>query len=79
MECYREAVKQILKRIDLSAPILLALKDIKVNAIINEISPRNTIVTLARNLPRITAEPDLQIIDRQWRSLIIDTDVKRGG
>ena len=78
-EWYREAVKQMLKRIDLSDPVLLALKDIEVSAILNERSSRDTVVTLARNILCITAEPNLQMLDRQRLSLIIDSDIKNGG
>ncbi|CAM1331742.1 Uncharacterised protein r2_g4065 [Pycnogonum litorale] len=81
---YREAVNQILKRIDVSDPVLIALKDVNHANTINGNAEIRSAGILARGLPRLldsskTKIQAIQTIDRQWRSLQIDECVKGGG
>eukprot|EP00112_Aurelia_sp_Birch-Aquarium-sp1_P014236 Seg306.6 transcript_id=Seg306.6/GoldUCD/mRNA.D3Y31 product="Zinc finger protein 862" protein_id=Seg306.6/GoldUCD/D3Y31 len=76
---YREAVRQILKRIDVSDPVLLALKDIESSAIMKGKVKLSSAGVLATKLPRLRGNSSLQVIDRQWRSLVQDDVVKNGG
>ena len=83
---YREAVRQLLARINVADPILLAMKDVNHKAILNESAERVSAGVLARGLPRLLGNGNhaqqaqiIQDIDRQWRSLLIDDTVINGG
>ena len=83
---YKEALRQILKRVDVADPILLALKDVNHKAILNGNAEKMSAGVLARGLPRLLGNSRLalqsqaiQDIDRQWRSLQVDETVKNGG
>uniref|UniRef100_UPI00358E6B22 uncharacterized protein isoform X4 n=1 Tax=Myxine glutinosa TaxID=7769 RepID=UPI00358E6B22 len=74
----REAVRQILQRIDLSDPVLNALKDVNHVKILNGSADVRSGAVLAKGFPRISSSK-VQTIDRQWRSVLIDDNVKKGG
>ncbi|KAK4315487.1 hypothetical protein Pmani_013402 [Petrolisthes manimaculis] len=74
----REAVRQILQRIDLSDPVLKALKDVNHVKILDASADVKSGSVLARGFPRISSSK-VQTIDRQWRSVLIDDNVKKGG
>lgn len=76
---YRVAVRQILQRIDVSSPILEALKDVNHNAILKGTAEIKSTGSLASKLPRQLSECGAQVIDRQWRSVLIDNEVKNVG
>ena len=76
---YRVLVRQILKRIDVSDPVLLALKDIESSTILKGKDKLSSAGILAINLPVLRAGSSLQVIHRQLRSLIHDDVVKNGG
>ena len=76
---YREAVRQILKRVDVSDPVLNAMKDITPRVIVKDKAAQTAAGTLAKHLPRLKGDSSLLDIDRQWRSLLIDDVVKNGG
>ena len=76
---YREAVRQILERIDVSDPVLLALKDVESSTIMKGKANLSSAGIFAMNLPTLRASSSLQVIDRQWRSLVLDDVVKSGG
>lgn len=74
----REAVRQILQRIDLSDPFLNALKDVNHVKIMDGSADVRSGAILAKGFPRISLSK-VQTIDRQWRSVLIDDNVKKGG
>ena len=83
---YREALRQILNRINIADPILQALKDVNHKAILNGSAAKVSAGVLARGLPRLLGDSRpaqlsqaIQNIDRQWRSLQVDEAVKDGG
>jgi hypothetical protein len=83
---YREAVRQILNRVDVADPVLMALKDVNHKAILNGSADKMSAGVLAKGLTRLlgNSRPALQSqtiqdIDRQWRSLQVDEAVKNGG
>ena len=83
---YREAVRQLLARINVADPILLAMKDVNHKAILNESAERVSAGVLARGLPRLLGNGDhaqqmqiIQDIDHLWRSLLIDYTIINGG
>lgn len=73
----REAVRQILQRIDLSDPVLRALRDVDHSRLLDGSADIKSGGILAKGFPRISS--DVQEIDRQWRSILIDHTVKNGG
>lgn len=74
----REAVRQITQRIDLSDPVLIAFKDVDHVRILEGSVDIKSAGVLAQRFPRISLSK-VQAIDRQWRSLLIDDNVKKGG
>lgn len=74
----REAVRQILRRIDLPNPVLNALKDVDHVKILDGRADVSSGGILAKGFPRMSSSK-VQTIDRQWRSLLIDDNVKKGG
>ncbi|KAK4320307.1 hypothetical protein Pmani_008813 [Petrolisthes manimaculis] len=74
----REAVHQILQGIDLSDPVLKALKDVNHVKILDASADVKSGSVLARGFPRISSSK-VQTIDQQWRSVLIDDNVKKGG
>eukprot|EP00795_Rhopilema_esculentum_P004631 gene4631-20906_t len=74
-----EAVRQILKRVDVSDPVLNAMEDITPRVIVKDKAAQTAAGTLAKHLPRLKGDASLLDIDRQWRSLLIDDVVKNGG
>ncbi|XP_076811997.1 uncharacterized protein LOC143458967 isoform X2 [Clavelina lepadiformis] len=79
-EWYREAVKQLYRRINLDDPILQSLSHLKPSAIVNETSSITAAATIASGLPCITTmlNVNAQQIDRQWRSLLADENIISG-
>ena len=75
---YREAVRQIMRHIDISDPVLNALEDIGPSTILSSNASQAAAGILARQLPQLKGATSLQEIDRQWRSLMIDDIVKEG-
>ena len=75
---YREAVRQILNRIDLTDPVLKALQSIHPAFITDKKAAMGAAGTLASKLPRL-AQSNIQTIDRQWRSLLLDLSILNGG
>ena len=78
---YREAIHQIRKRIDISDPILSTLQDVGHEKLLQGTASVNSAGILAKFLPRISANIgiSIQCIDREWRSLLTDNTVKKGG
>ena len=76
---YKIACCQILKRIDLLDPIFAALKDVNHELILKDKAEVTSAAVLFRKLPRLLPDADVQIIDRQWRSILVDEEVKKGG
>ena len=70
---YRKAIKEILKRVDITDPVLKAVKDVDHCSIINGTASIDTGAVLKSNLPRLS-DASLQKIDRQWRSPLVDKD-----
>ena len=69
-----EAIRQMQKRIDLSSPVLEAFIDVDHIVVVKSGG------VLASKLPkRLSQCCGIQTIDRQWRSLLVDNDVKNGG
>ena len=69
-----EAIRQMQKHIDLSSPILEAFIDV------DHIAVMKSGGVLASKLPkRLSQCCGIQTIDSQWRSLLVDNDVKNGG
>lgn len=75
---YREAVRQILQRINLSDPVLNALKDVNHVKILNGSADIRSGTVLSKGFPSISSSK-VETIDQQWRSVLIDDDVKKGG
>lgn len=67
-----------LQRIDLSDPVLIALKDVNHVKILDGSADVRSGGILAKGFPRISLTK-VQTIDRQWRSVLIDDNVKKGG
>ena len=78
-EWFRVAVKQILLRIDVSDPLLEAFKDVSHVAILKKTAALNSAAVMFRKFSRVLPGCNVQVIDRQWRSLLVDEDVKKGG
>eukprot|EP00795_Rhopilema_esculentum_P007329 gene7329-13060_t len=72
-DSYRKAIKEILKRVDISDPVLKAVKDVDRCSIMNGTTSIDTGAVLKSNLPRLS-DASLQTIDLQWRSLLVDID-----
>ncbi|CAK8676915.1 unnamed protein product [Clavelina lepadiformis] len=79
-EWYREAVKQLYRRINLDDPVLQSLSNLKPSAIVNETSLITAAATIASGLPCITTllNVNAQQIDRQWRSILADENIISG-
>ena len=76
---YRTAVKQIALRIDISDPVLRALIDVDHQIILNGKASPDSAGVLFLRLPCLQLpECSVQNIDRQWRSLLVDPDIKSG-
>lgn len=75
---YKEAVHQILARVNISDPILKAVQNIHPSAIIDGKASLDSASVLAKSLPQL-ADKNLQVIDRQWRSILIDDEVLHSG
>ena len=75
---YIIACSQILKRIDVLDPIFVALKDVNHEQILKNRAEVTSAPILFRKLPRLVPDADVQIIDRQWRSILVE-EVKKGG
>lgn len=75
---YREAIRQLLARIDLSDPVLKALEGLCPAAIVGGTASLGTASFLHSKFPRLT-DANVHAIDRQWRSLLSDDDVIKGG
>lgn len=68
------------KRIDLPRPILEAFIDVDHIAIVKGKADVKSGGVLASKLPkRLSQFCRIQAIDRQWRSLLVNDDVKNGG
>ena len=68
------------KRIDLPRPILEAFVDVDRVAIVKGKADVKSGGVLASKLPRRLSQCcGVQTIDRQWRSLLVDEDVEKGG
>ena len=68
------------KRIDLPRPILEAIVDVDHVAIVKKKADVKSGGVLDSKLPRRLSQCcSVQTIDRQWRSLLVDEDVKKGG
>ncbi len=67
-------------RIDIADPVLSALQDVSHSNILKGAASIKSAGVLAKGLPPITAnvETSIQTIDREWRSLLIDTTIKAG-
>lgn len=77
---YKEAIRQMQKRIDLPRPILEAFVDVDHMAVVKGKAEVKSAGVLASKLPkRLSQCCGVQTIDRQWRSLLVDDDVKNGG
>ncbi|GFN92271.1 Zinc finger protein kiaa0543 [Plakobranchus ocellatus] len=78
---YRSAIKQILKRDDVSSPVLKAIQDLNHINIINKTASLSSGGILFRNLSIMKqCESDsIQLVDAQWRSLLIGEDIQKGG
>ena len=63
-----------MKRVDISDPVLKAVKSIDHRIIVNGAASIEAGAVLKQNLPRLS-DASLQTIDRQWRSLLVDKDV----
>ena len=75
---YREAVRQILDRIPIRDPVLNALRYVDHKTILNGTASIQAAGILAKGLPRPLEEDTIIDIDRQWRMLLIDDDMKDG-
>ena len=77
----REAIRQIRSRVDISDPLLSALQDVSQARISKSAASIQSAGVLAKGLPRITTNLgiSIQTIDREWRSLLIDSTIKEGG
>lgn len=71
----KEAVRLILQRIDLSDPVLNALKYVNHVKIMDGSADVRSGAILAKGFLRISLSK-VQTIDRQWRSVLIDDNVK---
>ena len=77
---YKVAIRQMQKRIDLPRPILEAFVDVDHVAIVKGKADVKSGGVLASKLPRRLSQCcGVQTIDRLWRSLLVDEDVKKGG
>ena len=76
---YKVAIRQMQKRIDLPRPILEAFVDVDHEAIVMGKADVKSGGVLAPKLPRRLSQCcGVQTIDRQWRSLVVDENVKKG-
>ncbi|KAK4319067.1 hypothetical protein Pmani_009961 [Petrolisthes manimaculis] len=75
---YKIACSQILKRIDLLDPVFLAMKDVNHQLILKDKAIVSSAAVLFHKLPRLLPDVDVQSIDRQWRSILVDEEVKKG-
>ena len=75
---YREAIRQILARNDLNNFIYAAIKDLEPNHVIAATVRVDSAALIAKCCPRIVTnlKLDTQVLDREWRSLRVDNDVK---
>ena len=78
---YKVAIQQIQGRIDLADPVLCALKDVNHMRILKEEADVTSVGVLAKGLPHLLKNCGIGIqdIDRQWRSLLIDEEIRKGG
>ena len=60
-------------------PVFAALKDVNHEYILKDKVEVNSAGVLFRRLPRLLPDANVQIIDRQWRSILVDEEVKKGG
>ena len=73
---YREAITQIKHRIDLSDPVLHAMKDINHHQILQDAAANHSSGQLAKCLPQLPDSCTVQDIDREWHCLLVDDNVK---
>eukprot|EP00794_Sanderia_malayensis_P006444 gene6444-7174_t len=71
---YREAVHQILNRIDITDLVLKAVQSIHPATIVDRKAATDAAGVLALKLPRLS-QANFQVIDREWRSLLIDFSI----
>ena len=78
---YKEVIQEIQGRIDLVDPVLRALKDINHMRILKEEADVISAGVLAKGLSRLLKNCGIGIqdIDRQWHSLLIDEETRKGG
>ena len=76
---YKAAIRQMQKRIDLPRPILEAFVDVDHVAIVKGQADVKSGGVLTSKVPnRLSQCCGVQTIDRQWCSLLVDEDVKKG-
>eukprot|EP00794_Sanderia_malayensis_P014780 gene14780-16316_t len=73
----KEAITQILTRIDIEDPVLKAVQSIHQSELVSGKSSLDAASVLQQCLPRIPGTCK-QTIDRQWRSLLIDDEILDG-
>ena len=76
---YEIAWCQILKRIDLMDPVLAGLKDVNHEMILMDRADVVCATVLFHKLPRLLPGVDVQTIDKQWRSILVDDEIKQKG
>ena len=75
---YKTACCQILKRIDVLDPVFMALKDVNHEVILKDKADVRPADVLLRKLPRLLPGVDVQTIDRQWRAILVNEEVRKG-
>ena len=75
---YREAIRQILIRIDFDNPLYAAIQDLEPKKIISGIARVDSGAQISKLCPRIVTNQkvNLQVLDREWRSLLVDYNIK---
>lgn len=69
---YKTACCQMMKRIDLLDPVLAGVKDVNHEMILKDKADLGSAAVLFRKLPRLLPDVDVQTIDGQWRSILVD-------
>ena len=77
---YREAIKQLYLRLNFNDPVLKAVQFLHPTVIVEAKASISAVASIATGLPRLTSCLGVaQQLDRQWRSLLVDTNVITGG
>ena len=78
---YREAITQLYLRFNFNDPALKAVQFLHPTVIVEAKASISAIASIATGLPRLTSCLGVapQQLDRQWRSLLVDTNVISGG